>query len=73
LESEPHLKEDMVGGAMESHVVAVLNIGENLIPCTWMLRVIHAQYVHNHPIEGLCLTIGLRVEGSGFIELGVQQ
>jgi hypothetical protein len=58
---------------MESPVVAVLNIGKTLIPCTWMLRVIHAQDVHNHPIDDLCLAIGLRVEGSGFSELGVQQ
>jgi hypothetical protein len=58
---------------MESPVVVVLNIGKTLIPCTWMLRVIHAQDVHNHPIDDLCLAIGLRVEGSGFSELGVQQ
>jgi hypothetical protein len=63
----------MVGGAMESPVVVVLNIGKTLIPCTWMLRVIHAQDVHNHLIDDLCLAIGLRVEGSGFSELGVQQ
>jgi hypothetical protein len=58
---------------MESPIVAVLNIGKTLIPCTWMLRVIHVQDVHNHPIDDLCLAIGLRVEGSGFSELGVQQ
>jgi hypothetical protein len=63
----------MVGGAMESPVVVVLNIGKTLIPCTWILRVIHAQDVHNHLIDDLYLAIGLRVEGSGFSELGVQQ
>jgi hypothetical protein len=63
----------MVGGAMESPVVAVLNIGKTLIPCMQMLRVIHEQYMHNHLIYDPCLDIGLRVEGSGFSELGVQQ
>jgi hypothetical protein len=29
--------------------------------------------VHNHLIDDLCLAIGLRVEGSGFSGLGVQQ
>ena len=58
---------------MESLVVAMLNIGKTLIPCTQMLRFIHVQDVHNHPIDDLCLAIGLRVEGSGFSELGVQQ
>jgi hypothetical protein len=63
----------MVSGAMESHVVTVLNIGKTLIPCMWMLRVVHVQDVHNHLIDDLCLTIGLGVESSGFSELGVQQ
>jgi hypothetical protein len=58
---------------MESPIVVVLNIGKTLIPCTQMLRVIHAQDVHSQPIDNLCLVIGLRVEGSGFSELGVQQ
>jgi hypothetical protein len=61
------------GGAMESPVVTVLNIGETLIPCMWMLRVVHAQDVHNHPIDDLCLVVCLGVESSGFSELGVQQ
>jgi hypothetical protein len=58
---------------MESLVVVVMNIGKTLIPCTWMLRIIHAQDVHNHLIDDLCLAIGLGVEGSRFSELGVQQ
>jgi hypothetical protein len=73
LESQPHLKGAMVGGAMEIPIVDVLNIGKNLVPCTWMLRVIHVQDVHNHSIKDLYLAIGLRVEGSGFSEIGVQQ
>ena len=63
----------MASGAMDILVVVVLNIGKTLIPCRWMLRVIHAQDVHNHPIDNLCLDIGLGVESNGFSELGVQQ
>jgi hypothetical protein len=37
-----------------------------------MLRIVHAQDVHNHLIDDLCLAIGLGVESSGFCELGVQ-
>jgi hypothetical protein len=73
LESQPHLKGDMVGGSMESPVVTVLKIWKTLIPCTWILRFIHAHDVQSHLIDYLCLAIGLRVEGSGFSELGVQQ
>jgi hypothetical protein len=32
----------MVGGTMESPIVTVLNIGERLVPCMRMLRVVHA-------------------------------
>jgi hypothetical protein len=58
---------------MENHVVTVLNIGENFVSCTWMLRVVHAQDVHNHLVDNLCLAIFWGVERSGFCELGVQQ
>ena len=71
LESQPHLK--WVGGAMEIPVVTVLNIRETLVPCTWMLRVVHAQDVHYHMIDNLCLAVCLGVESSGFCELGFQQ
>jgi hypothetical protein len=73
LESQPDLKWDMTDGAMERLVVTMMNIGETLIPCTWMLRVVHVQDVHNNPIENLCLAICLGVERSGFSDLGVQQ
>jgi hypothetical protein len=62
----------MVGGAMESHVVDVMNIGKTLIPCTQMIRVLHAQDVHSNTIDEICLAIGLGVESSGFRKLGVQ-
>jgi hypothetical protein len=38
-----------------------------------MIRVVHAQDVHNHLIDDLYLAVGLGVESSGFSELGVQQ
>jgi hypothetical protein len=57
---------------MESLVVTVLNIRETLIPCTWMLRFVHVQDVHNHLIDNLCLVICLGMERSGFSEIGVQ-
>jgi hypothetical protein len=58
---------------MQSHVVTMLDIWETIVPCTGMLRIVHAQDVHNHPIDDLCLAIGLGVESNGFCELGVQQ
>jgi len=67
------MKWDMDGGTMESFVVIVLEIWETLIPCMRMLKIVHAQDVHNHSIDDLCLAVGLGVESSGFSELGVQQ
>jgi hypothetical protein len=63
----------MASGTMEIHVVTMLDIGETLIPCTWMLRIVHAKDVHNHLIDDHCLAISLGVERSGFCELGVHQ
>jgi hypothetical protein len=57
---------------MENPVVTFFNIWETLTPSMWMLRVLHAQYVHNHLIDNLCLAVGLGLESSGFSELGVQ-
>jgi hypothetical protein len=58
---------------MEIPLIIVLKIGETLIPCTWMLRFIHAHNVHIHMIDDLCLVIFLGVERSEFSELDVQQ
>jgi hypothetical protein len=63
----------MASGAMERPIVIMLNIGETLIPCTRILRVLHARDVHNHFIDDLCLAVYLGLERSGFKELGVQQ
>jgi len=69
LKSQTHLKGFVVGRAMESSIVDVLNIGETrIIPCEWMLRVLHVKVMNDHPIDDLCLG----VEGSGICELGVQ-
>jgi hypothetical protein len=73
LEPRTHLKWSMSNGAMESLVVIVMNIGETLVPCMWMLIIVHAQDVHNYLIDNFYLAIGLGVESSGFCELGVQQ
>jgi hypothetical protein len=66
LESQTHLKWAMAGETMEIHVVTMLEIWNTLITCTWMLRILHVQDVHNHLIDNLCLAISLGVESSGF-------
>jgi hypothetical protein len=38
-----------------------------------MLRIGHVRDVHTHPIDDLCLAIGLGVERSVFCEIVVQQ
>jgi hypothetical protein len=58
---------------MYGSVVAVMNIGKTLIPCVGVLGIVHAQDMHDHPVDELGLAIFLGVEGNGFGELGVQQ
>jgi hypothetical protein len=58
---------------MQGSVVAMLDIGKTLIPCSRVLGIIHAQNMHDHSIYDLSLAICLWVEGRGFFELGVQQ
>ena len=57
---------------MESPVVAVLYIGEAPIPCVWILLIVHAQNVYDHPVDDLYLAISLQMESCGLGELGVQ-
>ena len=57
---------------MYGSIVTVLSIGKTLIPCAQMFVILHAQHMHDHPIDDLGLAIRLGVEGSGFGELGVQ-
>ena len=56
---------------VESPVITVLYIGEALIPCAWMLQIVHAQNVYNHPLDDLFLAISLDMESCGIGELGV--
>jgi hypothetical protein len=42
LESQTHLKWAIVGGTMKIHVLTMLDIWKTLIPCTGMLRIVHA-------------------------------
>ena len=57
---------------MERFVVVVLDIGETFIPCVWMLGVVYAQNVYDHPIDDFCLTINLGMETRGLSEFGIQ-
>ena len=72
LESQAHLKGAMAGWAMESSVITMLYIGEALVPCAWMLWIVHVQNVYNHSVDDLCLAIYLVMESCGLGELGVQ-
>jgi hypothetical protein len=56
---------------MQGLVVAMLEIGNTLIPYARVLRVIHVQDMHDHLIYNLSFTICLGVEGRGFVHLGV--
>jgi hypothetical protein len=73
LESQTHLKWAMASGTMESPIVNVLEIWESLVPCMWIIRILHVHNVHNHLIDDLYLAIGLGLESSGFCDLDVQQ
>ena len=57
---------------MESFIINVLHIGKIPIPGLWMLIFVHADYVHYHPIDDLCLAIKLGMECSEPGVLGVQ-
>jgi hypothetical protein len=63
---QTHMKRVVANRAMEGSIIAMLNIWEALIPCKWMLRVVHAQDMHNHPIDHLSLSICLGMKGSQF-------
>jgi hypothetical protein len=51
---------------MQGSVVAMLEIGETLIPCVKVLGIIHEQDMQDHSIYDLSLAICLGVEGHGF-------
>jgi hypothetical protein len=58
---------------MQGSIVAMLDIGKNLIQCVGVFLIVHAHDMYDHPIDDLSLAICLGVEGSGFGELGIQQ
>jgi hypothetical protein len=49
---------------VEGYVVAMLNIRKDFIPCMFIFGIIHPRDINNHPIDYLCLSISLWVEGS---------
>jgi hypothetical protein len=57
---------------MQGSIIAMLDIGKNIIPCVRFLGIINVQDIHDHSINDLGLAIYLGVEGCGFVELGVQ-
>jgi hypothetical protein len=50
----------------------MLNIKNNLIPCAWVLVIVHVQDMHYHFIDDLSLAICLGVEGSGLGKICVR-
>ena len=44
---------------MDNYIVVMMEIGEDFIPCAWMLRVVHVQEVYDHPIDKIYLAISL--------------
>jgi hypothetical protein len=58
---------------MQGLVVAMIDIGNTLIPYFGVLGIVHEQDMYDHPMGDLNLSICLGVEGSGFGELGIQK
>jgi hypothetical protein len=57
---------------MYASIVAVLNIGKNIIPCVGMLGIVHVEDMHDHQVDALGLAILLGVEVNELGELHVQ-
>jgi hypothetical protein len=53
MEPQEHLKMDVAKIFVEGSDVAMFNIWKALIPCMWMIGVVHAHDVHNHSVEKL--------------------
>jgi hypothetical protein len=73
LKSQPHLKGVLAGLAMEIFIIAMMNIEDTLIPCAWILGVVHVKDIHDHPLGNLYLAISLGVGFHGFGEIGVHE
>ena len=63
LKSKTHLKWAACNQDMEIFAMTMLHIGKALILGSWILGVVHVEYVHYHSIDDLCLAISLGVEG----------
>ena len=72
LKSYTHLKGIAASLAMEISFITMLHIRKTLILVSWMLGVVHAEYVHYHHVDDLCLAISLGMECGRLGELGVQ-
>jgi hypothetical protein len=59
LEPLEHLKNVVANRVVDASIIAMLNIWEALITCTWMLGLVHAQGMYNHHVEHLYLSICL--------------
>ena len=62
----------MADWTVESPIITMLYIREALVPCAWMLWIVHAQNVYNHSVDDLYLAIYLGMESCGLGELGIQ-
>jgi hypothetical protein len=71
LEPQEHLKRVVENRVVEGFVVAMLNIRNAFIPCTWMFGIVNPRDMDNHPIDYLYFSINLWVEGNQFGQLGV--
>jgi hypothetical protein len=69
--SQAHLKMVVANRVLEGSIVAMLNIRKTLIRCAWMFGIIHPQYMNNHLIDYLYLSISFWAEGSRFGQLVV--
>jgi len=58
------LERDYNNRAMERYVITMLDLWKTLTLDSRMLGVVHAEYVHYHPIDDLHLAINLETEGS---------
>lgn len=72
LKSQTYFKGSATSQAIERYFIVVLHIGKALIPGSWMLGAVHAEYVHYHLVYNLCLAISLVMECMRIRELSVQ-
>jgi len=62
MEPKAHVKGDMANRVVEGSVIAMLNMWKEIIPCTWMLGIVHEWNMKNHHVDHLYLSIYLRMK-----------